>query len=145
MPEQAIPYHARTGQGFSGTSPHSESTGAAALPGGVCRRSPGRDLAAPVSQAPARRGRAGLGERWNLILSRPVGSSKRQPPHNIKTTISLSNWTTVMWATGACSVRTSSDVLGLELFIHPANPAGADQAVFAHTMMAPASSWEEEA
>ena len=31
------------------------------------------------------------------------------------------------------------------LFIHPANPPGADQAVFAHTMMAPASSWEEEA
>ena len=30
-------------------------------------------------------------------------------------------------------------------FIHPANPPGADQAVFAHTMMAPASSWEEEA
>jgi hypothetical protein len=31
------------------------------------------------------------------------------------------------------------------MFIHPANPPGADQAVFAHTMMAPASSWEEEA
>ena len=29
------------------------------------------------------------------------------------------------------------------LFIHPANPSGADQAVFAHTMMAPAPSWEE--
>ena len=33
----------------------------------------------------------------------------------------------------------------LILFFHPANPPGADQAVFAHTMMAPASSWEEEA
>ena len=28
------------------------------------------------------------------------------------------------------------------LLIHPANPSGADQAVFAHTLMALAPSWE---
>ena len=29
------------------------------------------------------------------------------------------------------------------VFIHPASPSVADQAVFAHTVMAPAASWEE--